>query len=354
MDLTLSNKPSEFLDKISALIWVTHESFFHEYWKKLNVSIDKEYIQVLKELREVKEEEREFLTFYFGSFFGYDDVANGNIFCLATTFFRIHEIFDKSFSDTINGISNSKESDTRKKIAESLLHVKGHSDKTEADLYAEDEELFFSLLKELPITGESKWNLLEVMKQPRVHIQFFCDTLKKLDKQLDQALSPLEPQRTSWMNRLKAMGNDIPLHIIQTIKGKEYMQKSKVHIYPVLIPFTALISKKQNQIYMGLGNKADVFFASKGEDRNVRMLNLLKLMADQSKFKILTLLKDKKLYANEIAERLQLSNATISHHMRVMTAQGLVESTRIQNKTYYYLNKEAINEVLHELHEQLT
>ncbi len=55
------------------------------------------------------------------------------------------------------------------------------------------------------------------------------------------------------------------------------------------------------------------------------------------------------MYANEIAEQLNLTNATISHHMRILTLQGLVESTRNQNKTYYYLNSSKFDSLLNGL-----
>ncbi|MCV5433831.1 helix-turn-helix domain-containing protein, partial [Escherichia coli] len=90
---------------------------------------------------------------------------------------------------------------------------------------------------------------------------------------------------------------------------------------------------------LGIGIKSDQFFLENGSDDDLDNLQeILKTLADGSKLSILLLLKDKKLYAGELAKELSLSNATISHHMRIMSIQGLVESERIQNKTYYYLN----------------
>lgn len=145
------------------------------------------------------------------------------------------------------------------------------------------------------------------------------------------------------------MEKDIPIHIIETIKGKQYLDNCDVYMYPVLNPFTAIITKKQNVVYLGLGYSTDKFFLSQNDERVDKMINILKLLSDKSKFKILMLLKNKKLYANEIAEILQLSNATISHHMRILAVHDLVHTVRIQNKTYYYLDEHTIYLLLNDL-----
>ncbi|WP_265417055.1 ArsR/SmtB family transcription factor, partial [Bacillus velezensis] len=100
----------------------------------------------------------------------------------------------------------------------------------------------------------------------------------------------------------------------------------------------------------GLGYKVDEIFENTLEKAEINhIIDFLKLLSDKSKFKILILLSHKKMYANEIAEQLNLTNATISHHMRILTLQGLVESARNQNKTYYYLNSSKFHSLLNGL-----
>ncbi|ADP33530.1 ArsR/SmtB family transcription factor [Bacillus atrophaeus] len=348
MEIKVNDTVSGFLDKISALLFVKHEAFYKEYWHKLNVKIEKEYFQVLAELKVIKKNYGEFLNFYFGSFRQYEDVVNGNIFCVATTFFRISDLYDEKFCDIIQILKESPDEKIRMNIAESLLYLEGQSSADEM-MYAENQEEFFLLLKKLSITSESKWNLFEVIKQPRTYIQSFCETLLKINDELDKALSKLSSHKKKWIIQLNKMEKDIPIHIIETIKGKQYLDNCDVYMYPVLNPFTAIITKKQNVVYLGLGYSTDKFFLSQNDERVDKMINILKLLSDKSKFKILMLLKNKKLYANEIAEILQLSNATISHHMRILAVHDLVHTVRIQNKTYYYLDEHTIYLLLNDL-----
>ncbi|MDM5302952.1 winged helix-turn-helix domain-containing protein [Bacillus subtilis] len=352
MEVKVNDTVSGFLDKISALLFVKHESFYKEYWQKLNVKIEVEYFQALEELKGIKKDYSEFLDFYFSSFRQYGDVANGNIFCLATTFFRISDLYDKNFYDIIQMLRESQEEKIRMNIAESLLYLEGQSSAGEEG-YAETQEEFFLLLKKLAITSESKWNVFEVIKQPTAYIQSFCETLLKINEQLDKALSKLSSQQKKWIAQLNKMEKDLPIHIIETIKGKHYLDNCDVYMYPILNPFTAIVAKNRNVIYLGLGYSADTFFITQNDETVEKMIGILKLLSDKSKFKILMLLRNKKLYANEIAESLQLSNATISHHMRILAVHGLVHTTRIQNRTYYYLDVETVRLLLHDLHHSL-
>jgi DNA-binding transcriptional ArsR family regulator len=74
------------------------------------------------------------------------------------------------------------------------------------------------------------------------------------------------------------------------------------------------------------------------------LLRLYKALGDETRLKILRLLVQEELYATEIAERLGLAKATVSHHMVLLRAAGLVE-VRGQRKIeqYYRLHRENLD-----------
>ncbi len=72
----------------------------------------------------------------------------------------------------------------------------------------------------------------------------------------------------------------------------------------------------------------------------------LKLLGDKSKFEILSYIRDKEAYGSELAKRLGLTTATISHHMGALLNANLVEVKRIDKRVYYTSNKKALEEVL--------
>lgn len=88
----------------------------------------------------------------------------------------------------------------------------------------------------------------------------------------------------------------------------------------------------------------------------------LKAVADPARRKILALLKKQGccsigkssgMCACDVEQQVKLSQPTISHHMRVLSAAGLVHQEKIGQWRWYRRNETTIRELLHELKEGL-
>lgn len=75
-------------------------------------------------------------------------------------------------------------------------------------------------------------------------------------------------------------------------------------------------------------------------------MDALKLLSDKSKFQILSYIKDKTAYGNELANHLGLSTATVSHHMSLLQTNHLVRINQEGNRFYYSSNKELLEKCL--------
>ncbi len=73
-------------------------------------------------------------------------------------------------------------------------------------------------------------------------------------------------------------------------------------------------------------------------------VRLFKALGDESRLRILRLLASGDLYLTEIAERMGLSKPTVSHHLALLRAAGLVTITEAGALTYYSLRRERIAE----------
>lgn len=78
-------------------------------------------------------------------------------------------------------------------------------------------------------------------------------------------------------------------------------------------------------------------------------LTIYKALADETRMKILNALKEKEMYVELLSERLQLTPATVSFHMKKLLAAGLVETRREQYYTMYALRMEAFELTLAQL-----
>lgn len=75
--------------------------------------------------------------------------------------------------------------------------------------------------------------------------------------------------------------------------------------------------------------------------------NLFKVLGNESRLRILQLLLTKSYCGEELAQMLQLSSATISHHMKKLEDAGLVIAKKDQYYTNYHVNQNYLMSILH-------
>jgi DNA-binding transcriptional ArsR family regulator len=86
----------------------------------------------------------------------------------------------------------------------------------------------------------------------------------------------------------------------------------------------------------------------------VGLLRLHRALGDDTRLRILRLLRDRDWYLTEIAERLALSKPTIKHHLAHLRAAGLVTLTEEGGLSYYSLRRERLGDASSELQRYLT
>lgn len=72
----------------------------------------------------------------------------------------------------------------------------------------------------------------------------------------------------------------------------------------------------------------------------------LKVVADPVRREILEILKKGRLSAGEIAERFDLTQATVSYHLSQLKKAGLIFESKEKNFIYYSLNASVLEETL--------
>ena len=73
---------------------------------------------------------------------------------------------------------------------------------------------------------------------------------------------------------------------------------------------------------------------------------VFKALSDETRIKILDMLSCGEMCACDILEEFNISQSTLSYHMKILTECGLVKATRDGAWTRYTLNKEKTNAVL--------
>ena len=76
------------------------------------------------------------------------------------------------------------------------------------------------------------------------------------------------------------------------------------------------------------------------------MRDVLKALSDQTRRDILEMLKDKKLTASEISSHFDMSQASVSQHLKILKYNYLIYSERQGKYIYYHLNLSVFEEVI--------
>ena len=76
------------------------------------------------------------------------------------------------------------------------------------------------------------------------------------------------------------------------------------------------------------------------------MSETLKAISDPVRRDILNMLKEERMSAGEIAEKFNLTGATVSYHLSQLKKADLIIETKYKNFIYYELNVSVFEEVL--------
>jgi len=127
------------------------------------------------------------------------------------------------------------------------------------------------------------------------------------------------------------------------------LNEGSYEFYPTFVnPF--LISATQGcPVFCGLYLNEEIEKGKRQKKSKDVLAKMFKMLADQNKIEILTMLKDESMYNLQIANELGISAATTNHHMTTLLSRGFVNVEKRNGKVYYSLEKEQIKEVIADL-----
>lgn len=74
--------------------------------------------------------------------------------------------------------------------------------------------------------------------------------------------------------------------------------------------------------------------------------NIFKILSDAQRRDILVMLKDGRMSAGEIAERLGVTPAALSYHLKLLKSADLVIEYKNKNFIYYEINTTVLDELI--------
>ena len=74
--------------------------------------------------------------------------------------------------------------------------------------------------------------------------------------------------------------------------------------------------------------------------------NIFKVLSDKQRRDILVMLKDGRLNAGEIAEKLGITPAALSYHLKLLKGADLIMEYKQKNFIYYEINTSVFDELI--------
>lgn len=215
------------------------------------------------------------------------------------------------------------------------------------------------LMESCSLPDRNKWRIL-------VFYHDFEAYLDKLFAVLGQAvdaflpfLPSLEPWTAPFYDRFFEEINNDSLYRYMAEKIHLILPETdSIRIQPTLFGCSHLqylaASQEGRASNMLWGMHFDVIFSSRlKQNSSTYLCNNLKLLGDKSKFDILKLLSVRQYYSGELAKELSLSAGTIAYHMQALLNAQFVNVDKRSYRTYYELNRSAVNDFLEQVRHQL-
>ena len=275
-----------------------------------------------------------------------------------------------SFDEYENYLENIKEDDYLKAFYDYMVSFYASSMDDSEDFKPALADIVNAILDmELPDSEKVRLQQLFFNRKkyyPRIFalLKMSADIINKHKKELikfgDTTIDYLKRELGDLSFSKYVVGNLYSERLLD--KYPEECDVSLCYFDPALLGLSLDVQKKNNKIQTSLGVVGIIYhdslnmelpFKSMKQLDSDKALSILKLLADKSKFEILASTKDNPAYGAQLAEKLSLTTATISHHTSALLEHNLLTIDKVDTKIFYRENKEQINAVIQYLRDNL-
>ncbi len=267
--------------------------------------------------------------------------------CLA--FYILHDIFASTDPDFLVDIEKIKNMSKATFFANMYSLLLGRfpelEDKAAISNYAD----FINFISVLPVSSELKWELTSFYNNFDSVKGQLAIMIGKVGKLFYDGYE-LVRHYTDWFLANYKMSSvaDAEKYLRENYRILDGKEPDVLYVVPSSaaadrIEYKMSFTEEQltDFLYIGVLHSA-VKEASDSPFDDTRLCKMLKVMGDKSKFEILRLVSEEAKYGQQLAAALEISTATISHHMAQLEETELIRVERDSNRIYYSLNRETV------------
>ncbi|MGL5540476.1 MAG: ArsR/SmtB family transcription factor [Erysipelotrichaceae bacterium] len=211
-----------------------------------------------------------------------------------------------------------------------------------------------ALDQDADFSQQGKWHVALLLQLGKKKLLPFLEEMQRQQPRVQAIYAEYQKEVGAFVSQLQTWNQDATF--LKTHIGIELDPQEEWTIYPSLFRFNSLsmqqslIAPASSQLYFGWKVTTLMALATVREDEVSALLPQLKAIADRSKLELLHLLSHQRMYGSQLAEKMQLSGATISYHMNQLVLAKLVVIQKVENRIYYEVNATEMQTLLDHLH----
>ena len=225
---------------------------------------------------------------------------------------------------------------TSEEISMAFADILSEENKQEIATPPSDKEII-ELLEATGYPSTTCWKMVLFLQSPKEKIKKLSRLIWENHTAYENAIAAIERPLKKLLDAFpqgELFGNNIHQGAIVT----------STLIYPTLELIQ--VSGTTSTSFVGLFVNELYQLLEKSRSAQDKILPVLKALSDGSKFDILCSLMKAPKYNLELAEELNLTAATVSHHMNVLLNHRLVDVEKRDGRVYYTIKKDTIQETL--------
>lgn len=332
----------------------SYEQLKQDMVKRIQPAACMKIVQMIDKLSEVEEGMRKYidisnerLEFYFKIFAG-EDICRANILCQGTSYIKRQDSIEETKKHLIEYLNRIACDDSLELVlTKNEFQARHYEDETTHSL--------FDRMERLECTDAKKWEILYLFNHAEDFVNELFELIEPVTARLKQfkgVLNPLLKECADyWEDFFQSETIQVLISNFYGVEENSY-EEMTTYIRPKIMKCDYVLFLGNDETMgdyhvMEIGITFDKDFkAEKYRPTKEQICNGLKLLSDQSKFEILKQINGKKAYGQELAAMLNLTTATISHHMNALMEFGFITIEKREKKIFYTMNNGAIQDFL--------
>ena len=287
---------------------------------------------------------KELLDFYFN-----DD----GYFGLGLAFIVDELHVEKTFENFITYIEHL----SPEKICNYLL-LFGCEDKWRDDFFSmkQDERLFDIIEEYFTVSTTGKWRIFKILSKPKLVkdevlslLRYYYNTFyKQKQNEVHQFINHYITQHED--NLKQSFINSVFPILSKEIETDIFKNRKPLGVHiSYFTEWGSYFYFEKECLVIGYRYPEIVQIWGSGNQGLLSKLSILKVLADETRLKILLQMNQGPKYLTELADTLGFSTPAVKYHLEKFLTVSLIQMEKSENKIYYTLNKVNFKELISEL-----